>query len=98
MKNYETGTPDLAWQKDALCSQTDPEAFFPTKGGSTKDAKKICASCDVRVRCLEYALANKEDLGVWGGLSEAERKKVKQKRAQGLARTSIATYTAYNQQ
>jgi WhiB family redox-sensing transcriptional regulator len=38
----------LAWQTDSLCAQTDPEAFFPEKGGSTRDAKKICASCEVR--------------------------------------------------
>jgi len=60
----------LAWQSDALCSQTDPEAFFPEKGGSTRDAKRICTSCDVRGECLEYALANDERFGIWGGLSE----------------------------
>src|SRR5690606_8749782 len=38
----------LAWQADALCAQTDPESFFPEKGGSTRDAKTVCASCDVR--------------------------------------------------
>ena len=38
----------LAWQTDALCAQTDPEAFFPEKGGSTREAKKICVGCDVR--------------------------------------------------
>jgi WhiB family redox-sensing transcriptional regulator len=67
----------LAWQTDALCSQTDPEAFFPEKGGSTRDAKRICSSCDVRGECLEYALANDERFGIWGGLSERERRKLK---------------------
>ncbi|MFF2633889.1 WhiB family transcriptional regulator [Microbacterium sp. NPDC058021] len=67
----------LAWQTDALCSQTDPEAFFPEKGGSTRDAKRICASCDVRTECLEYALHNDERFGIWGGLSERERRKLK---------------------
>ncbi len=43
----------LAWQSDALCAQTDPEAFFPEKGGSTRDAKKICTTCEVRAQCLE---------------------------------------------
>ncbi|MBX3088755.1 MAG: WhiB family transcriptional regulator, partial [Cryobacterium sp.] len=60
----------LAWQADALCAQTDPEAFFPEKGGSTREAKKICASCEVRAQCLEYALKNDERFGIWGGLSE----------------------------
>ena len=46
----------LGWQERALCAQTDPEAFFPEKGGSTREAKKVCLSCDVRAECLEYAL------------------------------------------
>jgi len=69
----------LAWQTDALCSQTDPEAFFPEKGGSTRDAKRICGSCDVRGECLEYALQNDERFGIWGGLSERERRKLKRR-------------------
>jgi WhiB family transcriptional regulator, redox-sensing transcriptional regulator len=67
----------LAWQSDALCAQTDPEAFFPEKGGSTRDAKKICSGCEVRGECLEYALANDERFGIWGGLSERERRRLK---------------------
>ena len=69
----------LAWQTDALCSQTDPEAFFPEKGGSTRDAKRICTSCDVKSECLEYALQNDERFGIWGGLSERERRKLKRR-------------------
>jgi WhiB family redox-sensing transcriptional regulator len=69
----------LGWQTDALCAQTDPEAFFPEKGGSTRDAKRICASCDVRGECLEYALQNDERFGIWGGLSERERRKLKRR-------------------
>ena len=69
----------LAWQSDALCSQTDPEAFFPEKGGSTRDAKRICGSCDVRGECLEYALQNDERFGIWGGMSERERRKLKRR-------------------
>jgi len=70
----------LAWQTDSLCAQTDPEAFFPEKGGSTRDAKKICASCEVRAQCLEYALQNDERFGIWGGLSERERRKLRRGR------------------
>ena len=69
----------LAWQTDALCAQTDPEAFFPEKGGSTRDAKRICTSCDVRGECLDYALQNDERFGIWGGLSERERRKLKRR-------------------
>ena len=71
----------LAWQRDALCSQTDPEAFFPEKGGSTRDAKRVCVSCDVRDICLQYALDNDERFGIWGGLSERERRKLKKRSA-----------------
>ena len=67
----------LAWQADALCAQTDPEAFFPEKGGSTREAKRICEGCEVRSQCLEYALANDERFGIWGGLSERERRKLR---------------------
>ena len=70
---------ELAWQERALCAQTDPEAFFPEKGGSTREAKRVCMSCDVRPECLSYALANDERFGIWGGLSERERRKLKRR-------------------
>ena len=63
---------DLGWQDRALCAQTDPEAFFPEKGGSTREAKRVCRSCEVRAECLEYALENDERFGIWGGLSERD--------------------------
>ena len=69
----------LSWQADALCAQTDPESFFPEQGGSTRDAKKICTSCEVRSECLEYALSNDERFGIWGGLSERERRKLRRR-------------------
>ncbi|BBZ24035.1 WhiB family transcriptional regulator [Mycolicibacter hiberniae] len=72
----ETATNEQ-WQDRALCSQTDPEAFFPEKGGSTREAKKICQRCAVRSECLEYALAHDERFGIWGGLSERERRRLK---------------------
>lgn len=68
---------DLSWQDEALCAQTDPEEFFPEKGGSTRQAKQICARCDVRAECLETALATDEHYGIWGGLSERERRRLK---------------------
>ncbi|WP_336659049.1 WhiB family transcriptional regulator [Leucobacter sp. USHLN153] len=67
----------LEWRKDALCAQTDPEAFFPEKGGSTREAKRICEGCEVRSECLEYALENDERFGIWGGLSERERRRMR---------------------
>jgi WhiB family redox-sensing transcriptional regulator len=65
------------WQERALCAQTDPEAFFPEKGGSTREAKRICQGCEVRDECLDYALAHDERFGIWGGLSERERRRLK---------------------
>ncbi|MEO7130692.1 MAG: WhiB family transcriptional regulator [Dermatophilaceae bacterium] len=70
---------ELGWQERGLCAQTDPEAFFPEKGGSTRDAKKVCVECPVRQECLEYALSNDERFGIWGGLSERERRKLKKR-------------------
>ena len=57
----------LAWQQHALCAQTDPEAFFPEKGGSTREAKAVCQACQ----------ANDERFGIWGGMSERERRRLR---------------------
>lgn len=65
---------DIAWQVDALCSETDPEAFFPEKGGSTRQAKAVCAACPVAAECLDYALATGQRFGIWGGVSERKRR------------------------
>jgi WhiB family transcriptional regulator, redox-sensing transcriptional regulator len=71
------GEDEMSWQERALCAQTDPESFFPEKGGSTREAKKVCTGCDVKGDCLEYALAHDERFGIWGGLSERERRRLK---------------------
>ena len=81
-------TEELSWQERALCAQTDPEAFFPEKGGSTREAKRVCLSCDVRAECLDYALGKDERFGIWGGLSERERRRLRRQRAQAGRRTS----------
>ena len=67
---------DQGWQDRALCAQTDPDAFFPEKGGSTREAKRVCRSCEVRAECLDYALGNGERFGIWGGMSERERRRL----------------------
>ena len=79
IRRHEDDEGALAWQADALCAQTDPEAFFPEKGGSTRDAKKICSGCEVKAECLEYALKNDERFGIWGGLSERERRRLRRR-------------------
>lgn len=72
-------TTDEEWQDKALCMQTDPEVFFPEKGGSTKEAKRVCRECEVSVQCLASALRRGERYGIWGGLSERERRKLQKK-------------------
>jgi len=69
----------LAWQESALCAQTDPEVFFPEKGGSTREAKRVCAKCDVRGECLEYAVLHDERFGIWGGMSERDRRRLRRR-------------------
>lgn len=67
---------DRDWTADALCAQTNPDDFFPDKGGSTREAKQACHYCPVRQECLDYALANNERFGIWGGKSERERRAI----------------------
>lgn len=68
------------WQSMAICTQTDPEAFFPERGAPAKNAKRVCADCPVRQECLEYALENNETHGIWGGLSESQRAALRRER------------------
>lgn len=67
------------WQAEGICRQVDPEIFFPEKGQSTKDAKRVCANCPVAAEYLEYALVNGERFGIFGGYSERERRQMKRR-------------------
>jgi WhiB family redox-sensing transcriptional regulator len=69
------------WMDDALCAQVDTEIFFPEKGGSTREGKKICALCSVRDECLMFAVDRQERFGIWGGLSERERRRLSRRPA-----------------
>ena len=79
---------DKSWQMLSNCLGVDPDLFFPERGASTKDAKAVCQGCVVREDCLEYALTNREKFGIWGGLSERERRRIRRERAQARARTA----------
>lgn len=68
------------WRHSAACAGTDPEAFFPGRGRVAKAARRVCAACPVRRECLEHALASGERFGVWGGLSERERREARRRR------------------
>jgi WhiB family transcriptional regulator, redox-sensing transcriptional regulator len=70
-----------SWWEQAACQFADPELFFPVTVGSAghsrmATAKALCASCGIRLRCLEYALDTRQEHGVWGGTSEDERRAI----------------------
>jgi WhiB family redox-sensing transcriptional regulator len=69
------------WQRQANCMGVDPDLFFPERGASTREAKEVCRGCVVREDCLEHALSNGEKFGIWGGLSERERRRIRRRRA-----------------
>jgi WhiB family redox-sensing transcriptional regulator len=64
------------WREDALCRQTDPELYFPERGGNTRDAKETCMACEVRTQCLDFALDTGQNHGIWGGVSERELRRL----------------------
>lgn len=77
---------DTIWQLHAACLGVDPELFFPGKEhpADLAAARAVCQDCPVRIDCLEYALANGEQYGIWGGRSERERRRMRAARRQGL--------------
>lgn len=64
------------WRNLARCQYTDSALFFPEKGGSAREAKKVCGGCEVRAECLDWALENRMQYGIWGGLSGRERRQI----------------------
>ena len=78
--------PERTWQRQANCMGVDPDLFFPERGASTREAKEVCRGCVVREDCLEYALTNSEKFGIWGGLSERERRRIRRARSMGRPR------------
>jgi WhiB family transcriptional regulator, redox-sensing transcriptional regulator len=71
---------DTTWMPLGNCRDEPPARFFPSDGVGVERAKRICADCPVRQPCLEYALANRIDHGVWGGTSERERRRILKRR------------------
>lgn len=74
----------LSWQDYANCRGADADLFFPERGASTRKAKAICTACEVKDECLDFAIVNGEKFGIWGGMSERERRRVR--RARTVAR------------
>lgn len=71
---------NLSWRQHAACRGVDPDIFYPASEEDAEAAKAICAECPVRQACLEYALANRERDGVWGGATERERRRMVRQR------------------
>ena len=75
-----TSNYDLEWQDGANCTGANANLFFPERGASTRTAKGICRACNVRADCLEFAITTGEKFGIWGGMSERERRRVRKER------------------
>ncbi|MDQ0792043.1 WhiB family transcriptional regulator [Streptomyces sp. B1I3] len=73
------------WEESALCAQTDPDAWHPLPGGTSRPAKQICGSCEVRAECLEYAISSGQRFGIWGGASEKELRQLARARQEQAA-------------
>jgi len=72
---------ETEWMMRAACRGMDAAMFFPEKGENAGDAKTVCEGCPVRAECLELALVKREQFGVWGGLSEKDRRLIRGQRA-----------------
>lgn len=71
---------DNEWMAEGNCREVAPSMFFPSDGVGVEVARRICATCPVKEPCLEYALRNGIDHGVWGGASERERRRIARRR------------------
>lgn len=76
----QRGRMDTTWMHQGKCRELRPETFFPSDGVGVEVARKICADCPVKEPCLEYALYNRIEHGVWGGASERERRRIARRR------------------
>ena len=83
---------DTNWMATGLCASQPPETFFPSDGVGVEVARRICADCPVKEPCLEHALRNRIDHGVWGGCSERERRRIiKRRRLEAEARSQAVS-------
>jgi WhiB family redox-sensing transcriptional regulator len=83
--------PRPDWFNQGECLGVDPELFFPERGASSREAKACCTACPVRQQCLDYALDNSEKFGIWGGLSERQRRQIRRTRHLNLVVNGIAS-------
>ncbi len=85
---------DTEWMAKGKCRSYPPDVFFPSDGVGVEIARRICADCPVKEPCLEYALENGIDHGVWGGASERERRRIARGRRLALSELSVPVRTS----
>lgn len=81
--------PQPEWKALGNCVGVNAELFYPERGASTREAKAVCDACVVREECLEFAVVNGEKFGIWGGLSERQRRPLRRARALAEANNVI---------
>jgi WhiB family redox-sensing transcriptional regulator len=84
------GLMDTSWMTEGKCRELPPATFFPSDGVGVEVARRICADCPVKSPCLEYALYNRIEHGVWGGASERERRRIARRRRTGTPRVAVS--------
>ncbi len=87
---------DTSWMQKGKCRELPPETFFPSDGVGVEIARRICADCPVKESCLEYALYNRIEHGVWGGASERERRRIARRRRGAAAAGSPASHISHS--
>ena len=85
MSEPETLDPTTTWMRDGNCRAYPPAVFFPSDGAGVEIARRICETCPVKAQCLEYALEQRVEHGVWGGCSERERRRIAKRRRAAVA-------------
>lgn len=83
------GELDRSFARRGNCRGVDPDLFFPERGASTREAKEVCRGCVVRQACLDYALEAGEKHGIWGGMSERERRRLRRQRNEAARRAKV---------
>jgi WhiB family transcriptional regulator, redox-sensing transcriptional regulator len=87
------------WRSSAACRSADPDLFFPlsSAGGADQQigrAKTICAGCRVRRECLDYALAEDQNYGIWGGTTPEDRQRARRRKRRAAAAAAKRTVAA----
>jgi WhiB family redox-sensing transcriptional regulator len=94
MDDTQEISEDTTWMLEAHCRGVDPDKFFPTDGAGVEAIQRMCSACPVQTECLEYALFNRIELGVWGGVSARERRRILRRRRQLAGTSELADTSA----